>query len=185
MTEEKKRLRREFKKIRDSIEKSVRASESERIIKNLIETEEYKSAKTVFAYVSFGSEVETYNLLKRILADGKRLAVPLCDTDSRIMSAICIDDLTQLVCGAYGIPEPPKDGIVLGKDEIDLVVVPALSFDRSGMRLGYGGGYYDKFLYGFKGNSAGLAFSQCIAESLPTDKFDCRTDRVICPEGVI
>ena len=124
MTEEKKRLRREFKKIRDSIEKSVRASESERIIKNLIETEEYKSAKTVFAYVSFGSEVETYNLLKRILADGKRLAVPLCDTDSRIMSAICIDDLTQLVCGAYGIPEPPKDGIVLGRMKLIWLLCP-------------------------------------------------------------
>lgn len=185
MIEEKKRLRNEFKKIRNSIEKSVRASESERIIEMLLETEEYRNAKTVFAYVSVGSEVETYNLLERILSDGKRLAVPLCDTDSRIMSAVQIEDLSQLVCGAYGIPEPPEDGRTLGREEIDLVVVPALCFDRSGMRLGYGGGFYDKFLCDFKGESAGLAFSQCIAESLPAEEFDCRVGRVICPEGVI
>lgn len=185
MIEEKKRLRSEFKKIRNSIEKSVRASESERIIEKLLETEEYRNAKTVFAYVSFGSEVETYNLLERILSDGKRLAVPLCDTDSRIMSAVWIEDLSQLVCGSYGIPEPPQKGITLGKKEIDLIVVPGLCFDRSGIRLGYGGGYYDKFLCGFKGDSVGLAFSRCITESLPSEEFDCKVDRIICPEGVV
>lgn len=185
MIVEKKILRKKYKVLRDSIEADVRASESKKIAELLYENEFYKKAETVFIYVSFGSEAETADIIKRAFADGKRVAVPLCDTKLKIMSAIEIDGMDGLSTGAYGIMEPRDKSRTVAKNEIDVVIAPALSFDKSGVRLGYGGGYYDKFLKDFCGISVGLCYSECLADKLPAEEFDCRVDRVICPERMI
>ncbi len=185
MIGEKKRLRTELLKVRNSILEQTRHAESEKIANRLIETELYKNAESIFVYVSVGSEVETSGIIERIINDGKRVAVPLCDKDERIMTAVLIDSRDDLKTGAYGIPEPKNADRVLPKNEIDLIITPAIAFDRQGMRLGYGGGYYDKFLSGYEGISIGLAFSECIKDKLPSEEFDCRVDRVISPEEMI
>ena len=185
MIEDKKALRRKYIAVRDSVGEEKRESASRKIAEILFETDFYKQAKAVFAYVSFGSEVETQEILKKIKTDGKRLFVPLCDTENRVMSAVEIDDVSQLIRGAYGIMEPENKQRVAEKGEIDLIIAPALSFDKSGARLGYGGGYYDKFMEGFEGMTVGLCFDECLAEELPREEFDCKVDRVICPERMI
>lgn len=185
MIGEKKHLRAELLKVRNSIPEQIRHAESEKIVKRLFESELYKNAKSIFVYVSVGSEVETSGLIDRIIDDGKRVAVPLCNKADRTMTAVLIDSADDLKIGAYGIPEPENADRVLPKDKIDLIIAPAIAFDRDRMRLGYGGGYYDKFLCDYKGSSIGLAFSECIKDKLPSDEFDCRVDRVISPEEMI
>lgn len=186
MIEKKRQLRADFKKLRNSIEESVRADESKKIADRLLSSQIYKTARTIFVYVSAGSEVKTDTIIKTALTDGKRVAVPLCNTNLKTMDAVLIKDTSQLAIGAYGLFEPSyKDMQVLKKSEIDLVIVPALAFDRTGIRLGYGGGYYDKFLKDFNGFSVGLSFTCCITDRLPAEKFDCPVDRVICPAEVI
>lgn len=183
---EKKYLRAEFKKIRDSIQKSVRDTENKKIAENLINSDFYKNAKTVFIYASFGSEVETYDIIKQIIADEKRLAVPRCITKTHTMEAVCIKSTDELICGAYKISEPSENNKnILNPSEIDLVIVPALAFDRKGFRLGYGGGYYDRFLRDFGGASIGLCYAECLVDNLPYEEFDCRVSRIICPEEML
>ena len=118
-------------------------------------------------------------MIERILKDGKRLIVPKCNTKERVMELYEITSLNQLVIGAYNIPEPSGAARRVERDEVCLAVVPALAFDRSGARLGYGGGYYDKFLSGFCGYSVGLAYPQCMADELPYEEFDCRVSEVM------
>ncbi len=181
----KKELRARYRSLRNSMSDTLQTAENEKIYELLINSQVYKDAQTIFIYVSVGSEVSTDKIIRKALSDGKRVAVPLCDTQSRTMSAVVIDDMSQLVCGAYGIPEPQTDNKPLEKNCIDLAIVPALAFDRRRMRLGYGGGYYDKFLKDFCGYSVGLAFSCCVTESLPCEEFDIPVCRVISTSEMI
>lgn len=184
MSGEKKELRKRFLQIRDSIEKNVRLDMSREICDRLAETDVYINALAVFVYVSIGSEIDTHFLLERILKDGKRLIVPKCNTKECVMELYEITSLNQLVIGAYNIPEPSGSVRRVERDEVCLAVVPALAFDKSGARLGYGGGYYDKFLSGFCGYSVGLTYPQCMADELPFEDFDCRVDEVVCAKGM-
>ena len=184
---DKRNLRKLYKKIRACIDDGRRAAEENEIFDMLINSDEYKSASSIFVYVSFGSEVSTIRFIKKALCDAKIVTVPLCDTKSHTMRLIRIDDISRLEAGAYGTSEPKRTLAESGElkelqsDEIDVAIVPGLAFDGFGARLGYGGGYYDRFLAGFKGRSIGLAYTECMAESLPTDKFDCKVDKVIHP----
>lgn len=184
-------LRRKYVQIRDGLDKDSRNCMSENILGILCDTDVYKKAKTVFVYVSVGSEVKTHSLIDKALSDGKRVVVPLCNTLTHSMDIYEIKDRGQLETGSYSIPEPKANLILSGaiqkvmSSEIDLAIVPAVVFDKRGMRIGYGGGYYDRFLCEFKGVAAGIAFEQCIVDELPTEEFDCGVDMVICSEGMI
>lgn len=186
MKSEKKELRKKFLKIRNSIDDKVRLCMSKEICDRFVKTDAYINSSAVFAYVSIGSEVDTHFLLERILKDGKRLIVPKCNTKEHIMELYEITSLNQLDIGAYNIPEPSGAAVRSGavrrveRDEVRLAVVPALAFDRGGARLGYGGGYYDRFLNGFSGYAVGFAYPQCMADELPHEEFDCRVNEVIC-----
>ena len=184
-------LRKSFAQIRNSIDKNTRYKESAEISDIITSSLVYKSAKTVFIYVSFGSEVETHTLIDKAIQDGKRVAVPLCDRDARTMNAYEIKCRAMLERGTYNILEPKKNLIKNGDirrvvpSEIDLAIVPAYVYDKKGARIGYGGGYYDRFLSQFCGVSLGVAFSQCIVDALQTEEHDVLVDKIVCPEGMI
>lgn len=185
---DKKDLRKKFTAVRSSISAESREVQQSEIFNAVVESDEYKNANCVFIYVSFGSEVSTRSLLDRALADGKSVAVPLCDVKSHTMTAVLIDNKECLKEGAYRIPEPDREAVIRGElktadpEEIDLAVVPALAFDIGGNRLGYGGGYYDRFLELYQGVSLGLAFGECVCERLEVEALDRPVSRVICPE---
>ena len=181
---DKKSLRAEYKAVRDSIDADIRKNQDAIIFQKVIELKEYKRANTIFVYVSFGSEVETKRFIERIISDGKYAVIPKCDTKSHTMHTFKIDSLSQLKKGAYGIEEPCEDCVEVLKEHIDLVVVPGLCFDLKGNRLGYGGGYYDRFLADFKGFTVGLSYNECIADIVPADEYDCRLDLIISADGV-
>ena len=184
----KSELRKKFAHLRNSIPKERRIDNAVEIFQRLVDSDYYKRSEIVFVYVSFGSEVSTGLLIDRIIRDKGLAVVPLCDTEAHTMRLIGIENKTQLESGSYGILEPKRKLLEGGeltefdKNEIDLAIVPGLAFDDSGLRLGYGGGYYDRFFEGFKGCSVGLSYSECMTENLPETEYDCRVDGVVCPE---
>lgn len=177
LKETKTQLRRSWKEVRASV--PDRDNKNRQIQEKFLTDSAMKQAKSVFLYLSFGSEVDTIPILEELLRRGVRVSVPRCHKETRTMDAVAITHLSQLKPGAYGILEPEPALPIISPKEIDLAVVPALAFDKEGYRLGYGGGYYDRFLAEFSGISVGLAFSDCITEHLPREEFDKPVDVVI------
>ena len=116
---------------------------------------------------------------------GKNVAFPISLTDSFTLDFRRVTSLDELNVGAYGIREPLKDAKKAVFTKNSLCVVPALSFDQKGFRLGYGKGYYDRFLSAFPGKSAGLCFEDFLCDSLPTDSKDIAVDILITNKGVL
>lgn len=176
---DKKELRRQLVNKRNDIPEKDRKEKSLKITEKVLEHPALKQADTVFIYVSFGSEVDTHILIHELLRLGKRVGVPLCNTQDHTMQVLEITDFSQLKKGHYGILEPDKDSTEIPKDKIDLVIVPAVAFDECGYRMGYGGGYYDRFLADFHGYTIGIAFCECIEKDLPRGEFDRKVNEVI------
>ena len=175
--EEKALLRKKWSNIRNNIEN--REQKSREICKNALRHPAVLKAETVFVYISFKSEPDTKFFIDELLRQNKRVAVPLCDVKTHTMEAVLLEDINGLKTGAYGILEPDKTWQRISKSEIDVIIVPALAFDKDGYRLGYGAGYYDRFLKGFGGYAIGFAFSDCIAGRLPREKTDMKIDEII------
>lgn len=182
--ESKQSQRQKLKRIRGQIPSELRREKSKLIADRLFSLSEYAAADTVMTYMSYGSEVETDVILARLSADNKRIAVPRCE-DGCTMNAYYIDSASQLESGSYGIPEPSQKLIERGvivpaaKDTIDLIIVPALGFDKYGYRIGYGKGYYDRFLSKCSGTTVGLCFSECILKYVSYDMYDKKIDIVL------
>lgn len=140
-------------------------------------TDAYRNAGTIYGYMSYNQEVRTLPLLEQALRDGKRVAIPKCYADE--MRFIFMDDLSQVEKSNFGIPEPVSDGPV-ADDETALVLMPGLAFDRAGHRIGYGGGFYDKFLAAEPNHpTVALCFDFQVVEDLPTEAFDIPVDLVL------
>lgn len=177
---DKRELRRYWGSLRNEIPAGIRRDKSAKIADKILSDSMVAESEIIFSYVSCKSEPCTHLLIKELLFMGKRIAVPLCDLNSHTMQAVEIHDFGGLTRGAYGILEPPADNkSLIQKSEIQLILVPALAFDREGYRLGYGGGFYDRYLEDFGGRSIGLAFSECIADSLPHMEHDKPVDFVL------
>lgn len=137
----------------------------------------YRAAKTIYGYLPYNQEVRTVPMLRRALEEGKRVAVPKVYGDD--MKFIYLDDLSQVAKGYAGIPEPVADGPV-AQDETALVLMPGLAFDRAGHRIGYGGGFYDKFLAREPHHpTVALCYDFQVMDRLETEEFDIPVDLVI------
>ena len=140
-------------------------------------TELYRNAKTIYGYLPYNQEVRTVPMLEQALADGKRVAVPKVYGDE--MKFIYLTDLTQVAEGYAGIPEPVADGPV-ADDPTALVLMPGLAFDKEGHRIGYGGGFYDKFLAQEPNHpTIALCYDFQMLGQLPTEEFDIPVDCVL------
>lgn len=181
--EEKKALRRAVKTHRSELSTDYRRASDDRIISLLLSSDEYKNAQCVFSYVGTESEINTSRLLHTALADGKRLCVPLC-TGVGTMEAREIKSTAVLIAGAYGIPEPPENSPLVDITQIDLAVVPCVACSHDGKRLGHGGGYYDRFLKQFSGNTVMLCYEELICEDIPVEAHDKIILPVITESGV-
>ena len=137
----------------------------------------YRDAKTIYGYLPYNQEVRTVPMLERALADGKRVAVPKVYGEE--MKFIYLTDLSQVAKGYAGIPEPIGDGPV-AEDPTALVLMPGLAFDREGHRIGYGGGFYDKFLAAEPGHPRlALCYDFQMLPKLETEEFDIPVDCVL------
>ena len=182
--EEKSRVRREVLLQTRLQDKTIKAEEDRKIIEFLFNTVEYGTAKTIFAYVGTETEIDTVPLLKAAIKDGKLLFVPLCIGEGE-MALKRITSLSELHAGFHGIMEPDADAPEILPDELDLAIIPCVSCAQDGRRLGYGGGFYDRFLAQYKGLSIMLCRTAHMREDIPTDRYDINVHTIITEKGII
>ena len=181
--EEKQQLRKLIRAMERELPQSYKDQASAAICAHLIAMPEYQAADTVFAFVGTSKEIDTTAFLEDVLRRGKRLCVPLC-TGAGIMEARQITSPEQLVPGAYGILEPPADAPVIPPDQIDFTVVPCVACDHAGRRLGQGGGYYDRFLAGYRSAAVLVCRERLIREELPVEPHDRPIPWVVTERGL-
>lgn len=172
---------------RDSLTREEIEARSRAIFERLTGLEAIRRASTLMVYLSFGSEVLTDDLIRWGWGEGKKIAVPLCRPGKRELIPCRMDGFDDLETGHYGIPEP-KAALCrpVEKGDIGVVVIPAVAFDRNGRRVGYGGGYYDRFLPEVpQAAKVGAAFTCQIVPEVPSEAYDVPVDRIVTEEGII
>lgn len=170
-------LRKEIREKKRAMTEAEIVSKSEKLGQLFIASEAYRKAKTIYGYLPYNQEVRTVAMLQQALEDGKRVAVPKCYGDE--MRFIYLDDLSKVEKGYCGIPEPIEDEPI-ADDKSALVLMPGLAFTKEGLRMGYGGGFYDKFLASEPGHpTLALCYDFQMVEHIPTEDYDIPVDTVI------
>ena len=173
----KKELRRTIRAQKRAMTEDQIREKSEALTRLFLQSEEYRNARSIYGYLPYNQEVRTVPLLEQALRDGKRVAVPKCYGDE--MRFIWMEDLSRVEKGYAGIPEPIADGPV-ADDETALVLMPGMAFDKEGHRIGYGGGFYDKFLAREGGHpTLALCYDFQVLSHLETEEFDIPVDKVL------
>ena len=173
----KKELRQAIRARKRAMTEEEITAKSAALAEKFLASPAYRSARTIYGYLPYNQEVRTVPMLEQALRDGKKVAVPKCYGDE--MKFLYLDDLTQVEKGYAGIPEPIADGPV-ADDESALVLMPGLAFDEAGHRIGYGGGFYDKFLSREPNHpTLALCYDFQMLPSLETEAHDIPVDFVI------
>ena len=174
---DKKELRRTIRERKRAMTEEEIVSRSKKLGELFAQSEAYKAAKTIYGYLPYNQEVRTVPMLEQALKDGKRVAVPKVYGDE--MKFLYLDDLSQVEKGYAGIPEPIADEPV-ADDDTALVLMPGLAFDPSGHRIGYGGGFYDKFLAAEPNHpTLALCYEFQMLPELHTEEHDIPVDTVL------
>lgn len=184
---EKQRLREERLTARETLSEQERCVLDNCITQKLLATSEYSEASTVLTYVSVSSEVSTRMFIEGALRDRKTVAVPRC-LPGHCLEFVAIASLDQLVPAPFNLLEPAKDLSALTEVQMSnaICIVPALLVDTKGYRLGYGAGFYDRFLSTYSGKKICLAYQQNLSKTmLPHTEFDVPVDMVITESGVL
>lgn len=177
-------LRRELKNKRAHIQNKT--EKDGLICRNFLNSEIYRSSAEILCYCSTGSEIDTSAIIHTSLRDAKKLFLPKCTDQNGNMTFYRVEDTNCLVKGAFGIYEPDDSFCPPAFEFCNAVcVVPGLAFDKNGNRLGYGKGYYDRFLEKFTIISAGLCYNELISDILPAEKHDLPVDYIFTDCSVI
>lgn len=180
----KNKIRLLYKDVRNSLSESEHKIFSRNIMSALINSDIYKQAETILIFVSIGSEPDTMNIIEYSLNNNKKVAVPVCVENDMFFYEI--HSLSELQAGKFGIPTVSCNNSSIVTDfSKSLCVVPAICFDIYGNRVGYGGGYYDRFLSENSVETAGLCFERCICSKLYVERFDKPIDYIISENKII
>jgi 5-formyltetrahydrofolate cyclo-ligase len=183
---EKKSIRKNILAMRNALPDKQIKSMSRSICARFTGLDEVRDCSVMMIFLSFGSEVNTDNIIEWAWQHKKIVLVPLCKPETRELESFPIKTFNDVEPGYFGIREPKKDILKPAlKTDVDLVVVPAVAFDRRGYRIGYGGGYYDRFLAGMNVHRIGLAFSCQIIPETPADRYDIPVDGIITEKEYI
>ena len=152
------------------------------IYTKFLNSELFHNAQSIFIYVSVADEVDTYEIIKKSLELGKDVYVPyITDADNALMTAVRVYSLDDLGVGEFNIPTSRNVKFI---ENPDLTIVPGLGFDRNKHRLGYGGGYYDRYLNTNKTTSIGFFASDVEVDQIPTNEFDHKLDYIITEKEI-
>lgn len=185
MMNEKSALRRRFKAWRGELLPAEHAALSAALCRRLASLPVFQQTEWLLGFAPLDGEPDIRPLLQEALQDGHRVALPRCVPGTRQLQFYEITSWNELIPGSYGIAEPPEKPDHLWRPTADaLCIVPALSFDRQGYRLGYGGGYYDRFLPAFPGITVGLCPQACLLAELPHDLYDQPVSVVVTEDEV-
>ena len=182
----KQSLRREMKQRLLSIPEEEYEEKSRKIREILFKQPEWQNAKTVGITLSNFPEADTRMIIQRGWEEGKRIAVPKCVPETKAMDFYQIQSFHDVEKGFFGLLEPlPEKTKWVSKEEIDLLIVPGLIFSKKGYRIGFGGGYYDRYLSDFKGLTLALSFHEQIVENIPVEDHDLPVRKIVTDKGVI
>lgn len=166
-------LRQEAKAYRRSLSAEAKEKKDSAILRRLLSLRQYQQASLVLTYVSTPIEVDTHQLIRQAFADGKRVGVPRCIDGTRLMEFYEIGSMEDLEKRTFGVLEPiPERCQLLTDFSKSICVVPALLYDLSGYRIGYGGGYYDRFLAQYPGYKVGITYVKCIRRKVLHGRYD-------------
>jgi 5-formyltetrahydrofolate cyclo-ligase len=184
-TADKREIRKKILALRDGMTPAEIAAKSRLILRHLTGLRDLREATTLMVFLSFGSEVRTDGLLHWGWKAGKRIVVPLCRPEEHGLTPCLLGSFAELETGQYGIREPKREEIrPVPREEIDAILVPVVAFDRRGHRVGYGGGYYDRFLPQIpQAVRVGAAFSCQMVARVPEDPHDLPVDRIVTENG--
>ena len=179
--DEKMALRHKYAANRQGI--SDRLGKSRAICDNFLNTMAFAHSDTVLLYHSINQEVDTTELIKKLLSSDKRVALPVCSDNGKMIFRYLTDE-SELTKGFFSAPEPNESCEEFVSSKHTLCVIPAIAFDRDGYRLGYGKGYYDRFLTDPSVVKVGFSYDELFVEKLPRGRFDIACDLIITPKGV-
>ena len=147
-------------------------------VRDFLALPQVEAADTVMLFCGVGRELDTLPILEELLKRGKRVVYPVC-LPGRQMETRAVSHAEELVPGRFGIPAPDEGCPIVPKEEIGVVLVPCLMCDRAGYRLGYGGGYYDRWLVGYEGFTVCICPRERLTDELPRDGFDIPVQLVL------
>ncbi len=181
---EKRALRRRIVALRDALDAETLATRSKAVREHLFALEAYQAARTVHLFVPFRSELDTRPILEDLWGRGVRAVLPRVVPDNQLDHCV-VTSWDELEPGAWDIPEPVAACPLVDPAEVQLICVPGVAFDRKGGRLGYGGGFYDRFLESCPAPRVALAFGLQIVGEVPREAHDLLVHRIVTEQEVI
>jgi 5-formyltetrahydrofolate cyclo-ligase len=184
----KKTLRKEILGKRSELSREEIIKYSNIISNEIYKMDLYKNAKRIMCFVSNGTEIETHPLIEQAIKDGKSIVVPITISETRELLVSDVYSLSELEVGDYDIEVPKKEFTrIVDPNTIDLILVPGVAFAKDGYRVGYGGGYYDRFLSKLLNPTPTIAigFDLQIVDKVPTDKYDLPVDMIVTEKRII
>ncbi len=175
--------RKHFRELRQSISVESKYLLDTALVSNTAILEAFQNAETILCYYPVRGEPNILPLARYAQSQGKKIAFPISHIKERRLSFHTVSDISELVGGSYGIPEPPIKNTEVTDFSNTFCIVPAMAIGKNGQRLGYGGGYYDRFLSSYNGVSAGLVYSFFLVDAVPAEKHDVALDIIITEKG--
>ncbi len=172
---DKKVLRAQLMRQREAVPAGEREKWDGLILGQLQKLEPYLTSRRVFVYLSVGWEVNTWPVVDDLISRGRHVYAPVVQKNPRALLPRLYTSRSNLTPAAFGILEPPADAPGLDPQQLDLVIVPGLAFSPSGYRIGYGGGFYDRFLAVSRARTVGLCYSSFL-RTVPVDPWDKPVD---------
>ena len=180
-------IREKYKALRQALPADKKALMDKKICDTFLSLATYRYASVLLMYAPKSDEVNIFPIAERALADGKQVAFPRCKPETHDMDYHFITSLDQLEKGSYGLLEPNPSLPIFDcstSTAPGACIVPALVYDKRGYRLGYGKGYYDRYLGGYNGSKVGMIYSDYIIDSLPRGRFDLNVDFIVTEKGL-
>ena len=180
----KNELRKQYKQIRAELSAEERAERDAKICNAILSLASYRFADTLLTYAPTTGEIDVSAVAIHALNSGKKVAFPLCNVETHTMTFKIVTSIDQLVTGSYSIPEPSADAEAVIDFSGSLCLVPGLVFDNEGYRVGYGKGYYDRFLGTYKQTKLGIVYSDFVLSAVPRGRFDRCVDILVTERGI-
>lgn len=183
MSEEKKILRKQMKSVMEEPDQQYRREADNLITGHILKSDLYKNANTIFTFITMLNEIDVRPIIEDAFMQGKIICGPKCYPDRR-MEARMITGFDDVICGFLDIPEPKDSCHLIQKDDIDLAFVPCLAADCQGNRVGYGAGYYDRYLKNFKGETVLFCREKQLLEKMPVEPHDIPAHYYLTEKGL-
>jgi 5-formyltetrahydrofolate cyclo-ligase len=183
MNTEKQALRKRLLEDIDALPEAYIVQSDEGIYKNVVSLTEFNRAETIFCYYGIGREPDTVRIIETALEMGKTVTLPVCFKGG-VMEARAIEDLGELRESRIHLMEPLDSVRVISPGALDFIVVPALTYDRNGYRLGRGGGFYDRFLSGVNAFTVGVTRQRLLRDTVPCEAHDVPVACVVTEESI-